>query len=280
MTEWSRATTDDGQTFVFIDEGEGPLVLLYHGFPDTPHGWDRIAHALNEAGHRTIRPWLRGYHPDTIVEGRPYDMLTIGNDPIRLLDALSERDAVLVGHDWGAFMCYPAVTLHASRLRAIVPVALPNANHLPRDLRTTIGARHMVALNMPWAEWRVRRNDFAYLDELYERWAPGWRGPDRDACIARAKEAFADPRSLKGAVDHYRALTPRPFPELDTKVPVPALLVGDAGIPRECFERSAALLGEGTEIEMFRTGHWPHREREDEFIARLLDFLAQVPSDA
>lgn len=276
MTEWSRASTDDGQTFVFLDEGEGPLVLLYHGFPDTPHGWERVAGALNDAGYRTVRPWLRGYHPDTIVEARPYDMLTIGSDPIRLLDALSESDAILVGHDWGAFMCYPAAAQHPDRLRAIVPVALPNANHLPRDLRTLIGARHFLALNMPWAEWRVRRNDFAYLGSLYRRWAPGWSGPARDACLARAKGAFADPRSLKAAVDHYRALSPRRSAALDRKTPVPGLLVGDAGIPRSSFEQSAALLGDGTQIEMLKTGHWPHREREDEFVPRLVDFVRGV----
>jgi pimeloyl-ACP methyl ester carboxylesterase len=273
MTEWSRATAEDGQTFVFADEGSGPLVLLYHGFPDTPHGWERIAAALNGAGYRTVRPWLRGYHPDTVVEGRPYDMLTLGSDPIRLLDALGERDAVLVGHDWGAFMCYPAAAQHPERLRAIVPVALPNWNHLPRNLKLLIGARHFVALNMPWAEWRVRRRDFAYLDQLYRRWAPGWSGPGRDACLSRVKEAFADRRSLKAAVDHYRALRIRPIPELEREVPVPALLVGDAGIPRAIFERSAGLLGEGTEIEMVAAGHWPHREREPEFTARLTEFL-------
>jgi pimeloyl-ACP methyl ester carboxylesterase len=273
MAEWSRAETDDGQTFVFLDEGSGPLVVLYHGFPDTPHGWARIASALNEAGYRTVRPWLRGYHPDTAVEGRPYDMLTIGTDPIRLLDALGERDTILVGHDWGAFMCYPAAAQHPERLRAIVPVALPNWNHLPKTPRTLIGARHFVALNMPWAERRVRRNDFAYLDALYRRWAPRWIGPERDECLARAKAAFADARALKAAIDHYRALRARPFPALERAVPVPALLVGDSGIPRAIFERSAALLGDGTEIEMVMAGHWPHREREDEFIARLTGFL-------
>jgi pimeloyl-ACP methyl ester carboxylesterase len=264
--------TDDGQTFVFLDEGSGPVVLLYHGFPDTPHGYDGIAAALVDAGFRAVRPWLRGYHPETLVAGRPYDMLTIGSDPIRLLDALGERDAVLAGHDWGAFMCWSAAAQHPDRLRAIVPIALPNWNHLPRSLGLLIGARHFLALNMPWAKWRTRRNDFAYLEQLYRRWAPGWNGAERDACITRAKEAFADSRSLQAAIDHYRALTPRRYPELEAKTDVPALAIADAGIPREIFERSAANIGDA-EVAVFRTGHWPHREREAEFIARLVDFL-------
>ena len=274
MAEWSRAEADDGQTFVFFDEGEGPLVLLYHGFPDTPHGWDRIAGALVRAGYRAVRPWLRGYHADTIVDGRPYDMLTIGTDPIRLLDALGEDQAVLAGHDWGAFMCWSAACQHPGRLRGVVPVALPNSNHLPRDLRTAIAARHMIALQMPWAGWSVRRNDFDYLDRVYRRWAPRWEGDERDRCLARAQETFADPRSLRGALDHYRALSPRRRPELDRATAVPALITADPGIPREIYERSAAILGEGSEILWLEgTGHWPHREREDEFIARLVGFL-------
>jgi pimeloyl-ACP methyl ester carboxylesterase len=54
----------------------------------------------------------RGYHADTIVEGRPYDVITIASDPIGFLDALGEGDAILIGHDWGASIVYGAATLH------------------------------------------------------------------------------------------------------------------------------------------------------------------------
>ncbi len=274
MAEWSRAETDDGQTFVFVDEGEGPLVVLIHGFPDTPHGYEGIAAALADSGYRVVRPWLRGYHPDTIVPGRPYDLVTISSDPIRLLEALGEDDAVIAGHDWGSMMVYGAAALHPDRVRGIVPIALPNPNHLPRSPLTLVAARHMLALNLPWAERSVKRNDFAYLDSLYRRWAPRWTGPEPERCLARAKEAFADDRVLAGAVDYYRALTPRSVPKLERPSRVPALIVADPGIGREAYERSAAILGEGSEILWLQgTGHWPHREREDEFIAALTAFV-------
>ena len=275
MTEWSRVTADDGQTFVYADEGEGPLVVLMHGFPDTPHGYKRIAGALVDAGYRAVRPWLRGYHPDTIVPGRPYDLVTISSDPVLMLDALGERDAVIVGHDWSSSIAFGAAALHAERMRAIVPIALPNPNLLPRDLRLLWAGRHFLELNMPWAEARVRWSNFAYLDKLYRRWAPGWRGPERDRALAHAKEAFADPRVLSSALDYYRALSPKPMPELSRPSPVPGLLVADIrGIAEEAYERSAELLGAGSEtLVMDNVGHWPHREREDEFSARLVGFL-------
>ena len=276
--EWARVEADDGQGFVFAESGQGPLVVLIHGFPDTPHGWERISDRLVEAGFRAVRPWLRGYHPDTIVDGRPYDLVTIGSDPIRLLDALGERDAILVGHDWGAVIAYAAATLHPDRVRAIVPVALPHPNLLPRSPATMWAARHFFVLNLPWAERLMRRNDFAYLDTLYRRWAPQWEGPDRDACIARAGEAFADPRSLRGALDYYRALSPRLAPELTRPIPVPGLVVADTnGIPLEIWERTEALLGDGSEtLVLPGTGHWPHREAEDAFLERLLEFAGRA----
>jgi pimeloyl-ACP methyl ester carboxylesterase len=279
MTAWSRAVGDDGETFVYADEGSGPLVILLHGFPDTPHGWGPAAKALTEAGYRVVRPWLRGYHPDTLVEGRPYDLVTISSDPIRLLDALGERKAVLGGHDWGSMMVFGAAALHPDRLRAVVPVALPHPQLLPRDPRTMWAARHFFALRTPWAESRARWADFAYFEHLYRRWAPRWRGPDRDATLAEAKAALFDDRALSGALDYYRALRPGGVPELTRDSPVPGLVVADTtDIDLDVFERSAGMLGEGSETLAFEgAGHWPHREFETEFHERLISFLENLP---
>jgi pimeloyl-ACP methyl ester carboxylesterase len=65
--------TRGGQTWRCADSGQGPVVMLIHGFPDTPQSYAGIAQALNDAGYRTIVPYLRGYHPSTLVPGRPYD---------------------------------------------------------------------------------------------------------------------------------------------------------------------------------------------------------------
>src|ERR1700704_397055 len=108
--EVERRATAHGQTFVFKDSGEGPLVVLIHGFPDTPESWDGIRARLNRGGFRTVAPYLRGYHRETIVEGRRYDGETIATDALRLLDALGAETAVLVGHDWGAFIAYAAAS--------------------------------------------------------------------------------------------------------------------------------------------------------------------------
>ena len=279
--QWSRATTEDGGRFVFAESGQGPLVLLIHGFPDTPLGWERIAGAVAEAGYRAVRPWLRGYQPETIVEGRPYDLVTLGSDPVGLLDALGEREAIIVGHDWGAGLAYAAATLYPERVRAIVTIAIPLARAVPRNLSMLWVARHFIGLNMPLAERRVRRNDFAYLDRIYRRWSPRWIGGARDRTLADAKRAFADPRSLSGALDYYRALTPRPAPELIRPPAKRGLVVaGSDDIDAAIYRRTAEMLAEGSEAMIVEgAGHWPHREDEDVFIARLVAFLGTVDQD-
>lgn len=100
--EFKQAIAEDGQHFLYAESGDGPLVVLLHGFPDTPFGWADTVPVLNAAGYRTVVPYLRGYHADTIVAGRGYGGPEIAEDAVRLLDAIGADDAVLVGHDWGA----------------------------------------------------------------------------------------------------------------------------------------------------------------------------------
>ena len=201
------------------------------------------------------------------------------SDPIAFLDALGERDAILVGHDWGASIVYGAATLHPDRVRAIVPIAIPHPTLLPRNPSTLWAARHFLALKMPWAESAVRRADFAYLDTLYRRWSPNWAGAARERSLADAKSAFADERSLNGALDYYRALSPRPAPELARPPSARGLVVGGTTdiLDPDLYERTAGLLGAGSDSLIVEgAGHWPHREGEEAFLARLIAFAGEV----
>lgn len=279
MTGWTTATAPSGQRFVFRSSGDGPVVVMLHGFPDTPHGWDRIAAAVANAGYRAVRPWLRGYHPDTLVAGRRYDAATIGDDPAVLLDALGVPTAVLVGHDWGAACTYGAASLHPDRFRAVVPIAIPHPSLLPRSLGALWHGRHFVGFKMPWADAMTRAGGFRYIDALYRRWAPAWSGPERDACVAQVKQCFAVPSNLSGAIDYYRALSPKLAGELRRPPAVRALVVGGTAdlIAPDTFTATAQRMAPGSSAVLVDgAGHWPHREGEDQFIAALLPFLDEV----
>jgi pimeloyl-ACP methyl ester carboxylesterase len=271
-----QSATVGSQRFVFADGGDGPLVVLLHGFPDTPAGWSDTAEALNAGGYRTVVPYLRGYHPETIVAGRGYGGGETAEDAILLLDAIGATDAVLVGHDWGASITYRAAALAPARIRALCGVAIPHPRLLKPSASLLWGARHFVTLRLPMGTWLARRNDFAYIDTLMRRWAPGWSGPDRDACLQDVKACFADPRVLDAALAYYRDVSRE---RLD-RLAQPALVVGGTRdiLPIEAITNSPqAFTGPCDVMICDGAGHWPHREQAAPFHDRLLSFLAGLP---
>jgi pimeloyl-ACP methyl ester carboxylesterase len=267
-----RRASAHGQTFVYRDSGEGPLVVLLHGFPDTPGGWSGTAAALNAAGYRTVVPYLRGYHPETIVPARGYGREQIAEDAIRLLDALDEQSAVIVGHDWGAAITYGAAALAPDRVRAICAVAIPHPNTLKPTLSLLWGGRHFLTLRVPTGPWLARRSDFAYIDTLTRRWAPRWDGADRDATLRDVKRAFEDPGVLDGALAYYRAQRPGGAPRVAQR----ALIVGGTTdiVPASLFHQTPDYCEGPCEVLIIDgAGHWPHRENALLFEQRLTAFL-------
>ncbi|MEO2106432.1 MAG: alpha/beta hydrolase [Actinomycetota bacterium] len=258
------------------DEGEGAAVVLLHGFPDTASTWDGIADTLVADGHRVVVPHLRGYTPTSIRPGRPYDARTLAEDVIGLLDDLGLDSATLVGHDWGASMAYGAASLSPDRVDRLVGVAIPH----PRTVKPTPAllwkARHFVTLKLPWASRQFALADLSGVDILYRRWAPGWSGPERDACVANVKAAMADPDVLDATLAYYRALSPRPDRALTHRLGMPSLVVGGTRdlVPPESFEASrSAFTGPVEVLVLDGAGHWPHREREPAFVDALRTFL-------
>jgi pimeloyl-ACP methyl ester carboxylesterase len=268
-----------GAPFVVSQKGEGPDIVLVHGFPDTPHSYQALQDELVKAGWRVTVPWLRGYHPATIVPGRPYDFETVGRDGLALLDAIGAQQAVFVGHDWGALMSFVVATLAPERVRALVTIAIPHPSLLPRSPSSLYRARHFLALKLPWAEASTRRGDFAYLERLYTRWAPNWSGPAREESLAQVKHALSEPAALKGAIDYYRALPLGGSKLLEHPPAVPNLAVGGTAdlVPAELYRASAELFPAPSRALIVEgAGHWPHREDEAAVVPEIVRFVSEL----
>ena len=108
------------------EQGEGPLVLLCHGFPESWYSWRHQLRALAQAGFRAVAPDMRGYgktdRPEAIDK---YTLLHLVGDMVGLLDALGERQAVIVGHDWGAPVAWHAALMRPDRFRGVVGLSVP-----------------------------------------------------------------------------------------------------------------------------------------------------------
>ncbi|SAK59833.1 alpha/beta hydrolase [Caballeronia hypogeia] len=126
----------------YIDEGQGPLVILLHGFPYLWYMWRRQIGALAAAGFRVVVPDQRGFgqtdRPDAI---EAYDMSQAVGDIVGLMAALGETSAVIVGHDLGAWVAQAAAMLRPDLFRGLVMLNTPVP---PRGkIRPTVGLQEM-----------------------------------------------------------------------------------------------------------------------------------------
>jgi pimeloyl-ACP methyl ester carboxylesterase len=108
----------------YAEAGEGPPVLLLHGWPQNHHMWRRVIGRLRDR-HRLIAPDLRGFGW-TDAPGDGYDPATFAADQIALLDALEIERASVLGHDWGGFTAFLLGIAHPDRIGAILACSTPH----------------------------------------------------------------------------------------------------------------------------------------------------------
>ena len=109
-------------------EGDGPLVLLIHGWPESWYSWRHQIGPLREAGYRVVVPDVRGYgESDAPQAVEAYDMENMIGDVLGLLDHFAQERAVLIGHDWGAPIVWNTTALHPDRVRAVAALSVPYA---------------------------------------------------------------------------------------------------------------------------------------------------------
>jgi epoxide hydrolase A/B len=121
-----RVVETNGIRMHIAEAGEGPLVVLCHGFPESWYSWRHQLAALAQAGFHAVAPDQRGYgqtdRPDAIDQ---YSLLHLVGDIVGLLDALGAPTAVIVGHDWGAPVAWHAALLRPDRFRGVIGLSVP-----------------------------------------------------------------------------------------------------------------------------------------------------------
>jgi len=128
----SRYVEANGLRHHYLTAGQGPVVLFCHGFPELCWSWRHQIPALAAAGYKVVAPDLRGYG-DTKGPADPeaYTNLHVVGDMVALLDALGEKQAVIVGHDWGSPVAWMAATLRPDRFRAVASLSVMHGPRMP-----------------------------------------------------------------------------------------------------------------------------------------------------
>ena len=121
-----RKIKTNGITLRVAEMGEGPLVVLLHGFPESWYSWRHQLRALADAGYHAVAPDMRGYGgSDKPLQIEAYDIVNLTADVAGLVDALGEEDAILIGHDWGAFVAWSCMLLHPRKFNSLIAMSVP-----------------------------------------------------------------------------------------------------------------------------------------------------------
>lgn len=121
-----RVVEANGIRMHVAEQGEGPVVILCHGFPESWYSWRHQLSALAQAGFRAVAPDMRGYgeteRPDAIDR---YTFLHMAGDMVALLTALGGESAVIVGHDMGALVAWLTAQIRPDLFRGVVALSVP-----------------------------------------------------------------------------------------------------------------------------------------------------------
>jgi len=127
-----RFVQANGIKIRIAERGTGPLVLLLHGWPESWYSWRYQLPALAKAGYRVVAPDMRGFGgTDAPPAIEDYTIQKLCADVVGLIDALGEKQAVVIGHDWGSGVAWASVLHYPERFRAIVAMSVPLRTRTP-----------------------------------------------------------------------------------------------------------------------------------------------------
>jgi pimeloyl-ACP methyl ester carboxylesterase len=267
----------------YVEAGEGPLVLLLHGFPQFWYEWRHQIPALVEAGFRVIAPDMRGYNLSDKPPGvRAYRVELLARDVERLILACGERTASLVGHDWGAIVAWIAAMRHPERVDRLVILNVPHPARFLDGLLSPgqlLRSSYMFFFQIPrLPEAVIRAGDFALLRSVFLR-DPERAGALTAEDIERYVEAMAQPGALTATLNYYRSLlrSPREMGTLLKRIEAPVLVIWgerDRSLSRKLSDPPRLWVPNLLRVERLPyASHWVAEDRPREVNSLLLDFL-------
>jgi pimeloyl-ACP methyl ester carboxylesterase len=268
-----RRIKGDGVELSVLDEGQGPAVVLLHGFPDSAHLWRHQIATLRDAGFRVVAPDLRGFgDSDKPAKIDAYRVGRSISDLTAILDELGIEKAHVVGHDWGAGVAWAFALLAPQRTDKL---AVLSVGHPARFAQRTVEQRekswYMLLFQFPEAEEILRKDDWALLRE----WMASH--PELDAAIERLER----PGALTASLNWYRA-NMHPSRELQAAPPPPNVQADTLGLwsTGDRFLREDAMKHSGEHVDgtwryerIEDASHWMQLDAPERVSALLLDFL-------
>lgn len=300
----------NGLRMAVYEQGEGPAVIMVHGFPELAFSWRHQLPALAAAGYRAIAPDMRGYGRTGAPNGvNEYRMEKLIGDLLGLLDVLELQRATFVGHDWGALVLWHMAMLAPERIERLINLNIPHFPRTPVEpiklTRDRLGSDFYIVnfqdsdeadrtfaadpthfFNMLMRKNQITREQFEQL--------PAEMKVLSLLRLMERKEASGDPLLSEAERDYYVAAFQRSgftnpinwyrnwtrnwaaIEGVDQTIDIPTLFIGaadDVVIAPEHIESMRPLVSNLT-VEMLEPcGHWTQQERPEEVNQIMLKWL-------
>jgi pimeloyl-ACP methyl ester carboxylesterase len=309
----SRRVPTNGIELAVHELGDGPAVLLLHGFPELGYSWRNQIGPIAGAGFRVIVPDQRGYGAsDAPQDSQTYSVKTLVADATGVLDALGIEEAIFVGHDWGSMPAWYSAVYAPDRVRAMAslctPYFTPGATDLLEIYDELRGPQHyMATFQEPGvgeallerdveATFRALLRGRGYTMDEFEAAPPEVREV-RAGVFVGDPQLFGDEllsdeelavyvdtyrrTGFTGGLNWYRALHKDWEEGLghDFVIDKPALMISagdDWFFPRGATDGMEELLPQVRKHVIADAGHWLQQERPGEVNALLLEWLADL----
>jgi pimeloyl-ACP methyl ester carboxylesterase len=270
----------------YVEAGEGPLIVLLHGFPEFWYGWRRQIQPLAAAGFRVVAPDMRGYN----LSSRPDDVAAYDADKLAadIRDLIHERgaeSAFLVGHDWGGTaawataMNHPEVVDRLAILNAAHPRKLSQGLHHPDQLRKSW---YFFFFNLPdLPESVVEANRWHFFRHFLHDANPAYTPED----INRYIEAWSQPGAATGMINYYRSSVrtpPKQAAAAIRPIDTPTLVIwgeDDHYLGPELAEPEHDDVPNLDRVERLpNASHWVHHDAAEHVTQLLADFFTPAMS--
>ncbi|MEO7022583.1 MAG: alpha/beta hydrolase [Ktedonobacteraceae bacterium] len=279
---WTHHTiATNGINMHYVTQGEGPLLVMLHGFPEFWYSWRYQIPVLAELGYRVVAPDLRGYN-ETDKPKSGYDVPTLLSDIAGLITALGAEQAIIVGHDWGGVLAWQFAIDYPQMTTKLIVLNAPHPGAMMRDLRSFKQLRkswYIFAFQIPWLpEYLLAKNNAHQIGRLLSNTALQKEAFSSDD-TAKYQEAMSKPGAMKAALSYYRQLMrrgPNAYRNRNLQVEAPTLLVWG--------EHDVALgigLTQGLDpwvpnLRIKRipdSGHWVQQEQPEKVNQYMVEFL-------
>ncbi|HQR80551.1 MAG TPA: alpha/beta hydrolase [Actinomycetota bacterium] len=260
--------------------GDGPLVLLLHGFPELNVSWRHQIPALAAAGYRVIAPNQRGYAGS--VKDGSYATADLALDLVAMIDAAGAQRATVVGHDWGGGVAWTLAHLHPERVDRLVVLNCPPPAVLSHELLTNpaqlMKSWYMFFFQLPWLPERFVAKNMpkTIVAGSYNRSV--WHRED----LAPYAAAIADAADARGPVNWYRGAFRKPWKLRGLRpITAPTLIIwgtqdrflGMELIAPQALRRVLAYGNEPDIVLIDEAGHFVQNEAPEQVNQALLAWL-------